>query len=93
MGIKVPAFALGASARQAGLNVNETANRRISNIELIFRSFYFNWDRAKRYHPSTFYIRNSVVLRFAVPLTLNGELRTSETHLNRYSFTIQESCW
>ena len=37
------------------------------NIEVMY-SIYFQKDRAKRFHPSTFNIRNSAVLRFAFQL-------------------------
>ena len=42
-------------------------------IKLMRRSPFYKWNKAKRFHPSTFDIRNSAVLRFAVKLTLNPE--------------------
>jgi hypothetical protein len=54
--------------------VNETANRRISNIECrmskegILSILIALIERAKRFHPSKFDIQNSAVLRFAFAL-------------------------
>jgi hypothetical protein len=63
--------------RGSRFRVFKTANRRISNIEPqnveVINDRLFNKDRAKRFHPSTFYIRNSAVLLFAFKLILNSE--------------------
>jgi len=66
--------------------VDETANRRISNIECrmskegILSILIALIERAKRFHPSKFDIQNSAVLRFAFALPLEP--------LNLYAFFL-----